>query len=284
MIGRRLVLALVCCGVGFATAARSQTNHVINVIDPMNFNPPEVTIAVGDTVTFQKGNTNLQHNVRSDGFTNGCAQSATCFRSGNLTNSGFTFNLDVFSQPGTFRFFCELHGSSGGFGMAGRIIVEGGAPPPTPTATPPPPPPPTADAGAIRFTNPSYSRAENVGNAAIQVERVSGSDGAVSVSFSTTNGSATAGQDYTTAMGTLNWADGEAGTKTFDVAVDQRRQRRVQRDRQSAPQRPHRGCRSRQSVQRDHDHRRRRRRGAHRVPSGSPARRSTSSKPPRKPP
>ena len=87
------------------------------------------------------------------------------------------------------------------------------------TAPPPPPPPPTTDAGAIRFTNAGYSRAENVGNAAIQVERTSGDDGAVGVSFTTTNGTAAAGQDYTAAAGTLNWADGEDGVKTFNVAV-----------------------------------------------------------------
>ena len=39
------------------------------------------------------------------------------------------------------------------------------------------------------------------------------------VSFTTTNGSAAAGQDYTAAAGTLNWADGEDGVKTFNVAV-----------------------------------------------------------------
>ncbi len=69
MIGRRLVLALVCGAAWFATASSAQTNHVIDVINPMNFDPPEVTIQVGDTVTFQKGNTSPGHNVRSDGFT-----------------------------------------------------------------------------------------------------------------------------------------------------------------------------------------------------------------------
>ena len=84
MIGRRLVLALVCGAAWFATASSAQTNHVINVHRPHgSFDPPQVTIQVGDTVTFQKGNTNLQHNVQSDGFTNGCAAAAaTCFRSG----------------------------------------------------------------------------------------------------------------------------------------------------------------------------------------------------------
>jgi hypothetical protein len=78
---------------------------------------------------------------------------------------------------------------------------------------------PTNCAGTIRFTNAKFNRAENIGNAAIQVERTGGDDGAVSVSFGTTSGSAVAGHDYTTASGTLDWADGEDGTKTFDVTV-----------------------------------------------------------------
>jgi hypothetical protein len=49
---------------------------------------------------------------------------------------------------------------------------------------------------------------------------VGGDDGAVSVSFSTTNGSATSGQDYTAATGTLSWADNEDGAKSFNVAIN----------------------------------------------------------------
>ena len=44
--------------------------------------------------------------------------------------------------------------------------------------------------------------------------RVNGSDGAVSVEYATSNGTATAGQDYTGTSGTLNFANGET-SKTF---------------------------------------------------------------------
>jgi hypothetical protein len=51
------------------------------------------------------------------------------------------------------------------------------------------------------------------------VNRVGGSVGAVSVNYATADGSATAGSDYTAAAGTVSFADGDAVSKTFDVAV-----------------------------------------------------------------
>jgi hypothetical protein len=52
-----------------------------------------------------------------------------------------------------------------------------------------------------------------------RVERVGGDEGAVSVAYSTINGSATGGSDCTPANGTLQWQDGAAGVKTFNVAI-----------------------------------------------------------------
>ena len=37
--------------------------------------------------------------------------------------------------------------------------------------------------------------------------------------YATSNGSATAGSDYTAASSTLNWADGDAAAKTFTVNI-----------------------------------------------------------------
>ncbi|TQV89265.1 Calx-beta domain-containing protein [Aliikangiella coralliicola] len=54
-------------------------------------------------------------------------------------------------------------------------------------------------------------------NAVLSVERVDGSDYAVSVDFNTIDGSAIAGADYTATSGTLNWADGDTAAKTISV-------------------------------------------------------------------
>ncbi len=76
--------------------------------------------------------------------------------------------------------------------------------------------------GEFVFSAAGYSQTEgNSGSATktISVTRAGGSAGAVDVGYATADGSATAGSDYTAASGTLNWADGESGPKTFDVEV-----------------------------------------------------------------
>ena|GEM_PF-1271491 len=74
--------------------------------------------------------------------------------------------------------------------------------------------------GTLQFSKATYDVAENGGTATIIVTRTGGSDGAVSVDFATVaGGTATAGQDYTSNSGTLNWANGDASDKTFTVAI-----------------------------------------------------------------
>jgi hypothetical protein len=73
--------------------------------------------------------------------------------------------------------------------------------------------------GIVQFSNASYTVGENAGVATITVNRSGGGDGAVSVSYATSDGSATAGSDYTSASGTISWANGEQGPKSFDVPI-----------------------------------------------------------------
>lgn len=75
------------------------------------------------------------------------------------------------------------------------------------------------NAGSLQLSSASYSVAEGAGSATISVSRSGGSDGAVSVDYSTAAGSATAGTDFTSASGTLSWADGDSATKTFQVSI-----------------------------------------------------------------
>ncbi|MFL6209441.1 MAG: Calx-beta domain-containing protein, partial [Pyrinomonadaceae bacterium] len=77
-------------------------------------------------------------------------------------------------------------------------------------------------AGFIAFTSPSSSVPENVagGMAAIIVSRSGGTAGSITATFSTSDGSATAGSDYTAITGqTINYADGESGPKTVMVQI-----------------------------------------------------------------
>ena len=73
--------------------------------------------------------------------------------------------------------------------------------------------------GVIDFRALRYEVAETGGQAIVTVERIGGVGGAVSVDYETSDGSAIAGADYTHTSGTLNWAAGDSGEKTFAVPV-----------------------------------------------------------------
>lgn len=73
--------------------------------------------------------------------------------------------------------------------------------------------------GALQFSAASYSAAEGAGTATITVTRTGGSDGAVGVTYATSDGTALAGSDYTGAAGTLSWADGDTAAKSFSIGI-----------------------------------------------------------------
>lgn len=77
----------------------------------------------------------------------------------------------------------------------------------------------TASAGTIQFSSSTYSVGEGASGVTIIATRIGGSTGAASVGYATSNGTATAGSDYTATSGTLNWADGDAANKTFVVPI-----------------------------------------------------------------
>ncbi|MFM7319395.1 MAG: Calx-beta domain-containing protein [bacterium] len=62
--------------------------------------------------------------------------------------------------------------------------------------------------------------AEGSGNfVTVQVSRNDGNSKALAVTYATANGSAIAGLNYVATTGTLNWGDGETGSKTFKVPM-----------------------------------------------------------------
>lgn len=78
--------------------------------------------------------------------------------------------------------------------------------------------------GALQFDATSYSELEG-GTKTINVNRVGGTLGAVSVDYATGGGVATggaactAGVDYISRSGTLNWAGGDTAAKSFTVEI-----------------------------------------------------------------
>lgn len=72
--------------------------------------------------------------------------------------------------------------------------------------------------GQLQFDASSYQVNEGAGTATLTVQRLGGSDGQLTVDYTTANGTALAGVDYTTTSGTLTFADLET-TKTIVVPI-----------------------------------------------------------------
>jgi hypothetical protein len=70
----------------------------------------------------------------------------------------------------------------------------------------------------VVFSLASYSVTENAGPAIITVNLSGASAQTITVNYATSNGSATAGSDYTAASGTLTFNPGDL-TQTFNVAI-----------------------------------------------------------------
>jgi parallel beta-helix repeat protein len=73
--------------------------------------------------------------------------------------------------------------------------------------------------GTIQLAVSAANVAEAAGTVTITVTRTGGADGAVSVSYATSDGTATAPGDYGSASGTVNFADQDSASKTFMVTI-----------------------------------------------------------------
>jgi plastocyanin len=179
--------ATLCLAASSAWAADVTVN-----IGGNTFSPENVTIQVGDTVTWVNEGQGF-HNVVSD---------SAGFRSGDA-DLNWTFSHQ-FNSAGVFGYYCEPHQA---FGMIGTVTVQegngGGGDNP----------------GTLRFSLASYTVSEGAGTATITVNRVDGDDGPASVQWAATAGTATAGADFTAASGTLSWADGNDTNKTFQITI-----------------------------------------------------------------
>ena len=73
-------------------------------------------------------------------------------------------------------------------------------------------------AGSLQFSASSIAAIEDVGTLPITVLRAGGTAGSLTVDFATTNGTAIAGEDYTSTSGTLTFGAGET-SKTIQVPI-----------------------------------------------------------------
>ncbi|MEA2603677.1 MAG: hypothetical protein QOF89_4669 [Acidobacteriota bacterium] len=163
-------------------------------ISGTSFNPATVTVDPGQPVCWTwSGNT--EHTVKAD---NGD------FTTGNPSNKG-NFQT-TFATPGTYGYYCQVHGSLTG-GMRGKIIVRGDD---TGGGSGP---------GAIGFAASTYEVSEGAGAVSVTVERAGGGDGVAIIKFATANGTAKGGKDFTARTGTLRWESGDQDPKTIDIPI-----------------------------------------------------------------
>ena len=73
--------------------------------------------------------------------------------------------------------------------------------------------------GTLQLSSATYNVNENGGSATITITRTAGSAGAVGAHFATSNGTATAGSDYTAVTQTVSFANGDATNKTVAIPI-----------------------------------------------------------------
>jgi len=142
MVGLGLQLLL---DPGVATAA----NTTVSAVD-YAFNPRNITVNVGDTVTWQNSTSFDVHTSTSN---------SGLWSSGDIARGrSFAF---TFTTPGTYSYFCVYHSS---LGMTGTVQVNG----PAATPTTPPPPPPTST------PNPAGGRALKLSTGSVDLSWAAG--------------------------------------------------------------------------------------------------------------
>lgn len=146
-------LLLTCAAIVATVAAGSlatlgpsparAANAPLDVTDN-EFRPASARIVAGDTAVWTHRGANPHSITADDGSFDSHPNCQTPGLVGCM--AGGQQYQRTFSQPGTVRYHCKIHGSPGGVGMSG--VIEVVAPGSNTTAAPPPPPtaPPTTRA------------------------------------------------------------------------------------------------------------------------------------------
>jgi|SRR3990170_126201 len=110
---RKLALALVTTGA-LMLWSQIAIAASVSMVDSA-FDPADVTVEAGETITWSNDGA-LPHTATADDGS---------FDTGTL-DPGNSDSVRI-DEPGTYPYYCTLHGAPGGIGMAGTITVaEGG--------------------------------------------------------------------------------------------------------------------------------------------------------------
>lgn len=132
---RRITTLVAAAAMGLALPglAAAQTGNEVEVVDS-SFQPPSLTVTAGETVTWTSSGS-LPHTVTSSDGAFDSSPECESFSDGDAClNNGETYEF-TFDTPGTYPYYCKLHGTSDGSGMAGTIVVEAAGTQATETAT-----------------------------------------------------------------------------------------------------------------------------------------------------
>jgi plastocyanin len=114
---RTAIIALVALLFGLVAAqpaaqrASAEDSAASVAIKDFEFQPKELKVKTGATVTWTNDGSS-SHTVTSD---DGSFESPTLAK-------GKTYRRK-FDKPGTYPYYCALHGGAGGDGMSGAIVV-----------------------------------------------------------------------------------------------------------------------------------------------------------------
>ncbi len=100
------LIALLMSGFGISCPGPTPQETDV-VIEGLAFNPPEISVPVGSTVTWSNQNSVIHTVTALDGT----------FDSGDLPAGG-TFSY-TFEERGTFEYYCTIHPN-----MEGTVVVE----------------------------------------------------------------------------------------------------------------------------------------------------------------
>jgi Calx-beta domain/ZU5 domain len=150
-------------------------------------------------------------------------QSIALALASNLRGGGFVGDGSASGAFAYLRDPLSMGGTSITFAGLEPTNRPDAAPPPEVPVAPAacvPGPAPDPAAGVIQFSAPSYSASEsNNAVPTVKVTRSGGSRGAVTATFSTSDGSARSGTDYTAVARTVFFADGDTQARTMDVPI-----------------------------------------------------------------
>jgi plastocyanin len=116
---------IAAAAAAFFPLAGAFADQTVQVGPGTVFSPATVTVAPGETVTWQFQEL---HTSTSDSQTG-----PEMWDSGFLASGTFAH---TFQTPGTYPYYCAIHSSPGGTAMNGVVVVSGAGT--TPTATPSP--------------------------------------------------------------------------------------------------------------------------------------------------